>query len=566
MFLELTDIVDLIKKPRKKNEIEAGKVYESRLRILTEVKNETELKSEEAFSIYKKNLRDRLSKTKADRIEKFIVYPLPVVNITTSVLKELYKVFDARNSFFNIDFGESNSRQYIEPIIKENEVVKWIIEEGKEVLKNEPNKIVVVDKNLEGKPYLLEVCSKRIVDFEEDEDGQLEYIIFIHSTSNENGSPVINYSVYDSEFYRVVQCYNNNYTIISENPHNLGYCPARFFISESLNSNSDYSRKIPLADALSKLEEWQNFDTFKHYVDYYAPFPVMEAPENDCSVENCVNGSLHNPMDYEEDGIIKTRTIISDCPSCSKRDLIGPGTIIRIPAKQDKDDPSEAGVFKMISNDVQNLNYLKEKLNEIETYIFEKVVGLSPKLEKQAINELQVESSYDTRQNVLISLKSELDNLYIWIVETIIKLANQNTEVNISANFGTEFYLLSEEDLQKRFENAKKIGLPEIEIDSIFRQLLDTKYKGNQGKIDRSLMLKYIDPAPYKTIEQCIALFDKGLLNQTDLILKVELINFVDRFEMENLSLNEFGVNLEPYERVKKIKEIFKGYVNEKAS
>lgn len=565
MVLEFAQIVDLIKSPSKKNEIEQGKIYESRLRVLSEVKSEHELKGEIGYKIYRDNLKKRLSVHKAERIERFTSFPFPVVNVTNSVLSELYKVFDARNSFFNVEFENSSSKKLIEPVIREQEVVKWIIDEGKEVLKNEPNKIVVVDKDEQGNPYLIDICSDRLIDFEESEiDGQLDYIIFIHSAEEINGDKIINYSVYDDVAYRVIQCKNETFTIVSENLHNLGYCPARFFISECLNSNTDYSRLVPLAKVMSKLEEWQNFDTFKHYVDYYAPFPVMEAPESNCSIENCIQGQIHTEQHYDEDGIIKTRTILSDCPSCSKKDIIGPGTIIRIPAKQDKDDPSEAGVFKMISNDVTNLNYLKEKLQGIENYVFEKVVGLSPVMDKQAINELQVESSYDTRQNVLISLKTEFDLLYIWIIETISKLVDSNVSLSVSADFGTEFYLLTEDDLQKRFDYAKKIGLPETEIDAIFKQLLDTKYKGNQNKIDRSLLIKYIDPAPYRTINDCITYQASGLMSIDDLILKLELINFVDRFELENLPLNEFGLNLNPYERIQKIKEIFKIYIDEK--
>jgi hypothetical protein len=563
MVLEFTQIVDLIKNPPKKNEIEQGKIYESRLRVLTESKFENDLKSETGFKKFKKTLESRLKSHKAERIENFFSYPLPVVNLSTSVLKELYKVFDAGNSFFNVEFMNAQQKKSIEPILMQTDIVKWIIDEGKEVLRNEPNKIVVIDKDEKGNPYILDIDSERLIDFKIKEDAELEYVIFVHSIEEENNTKIIKYAVYDDMKYSVVECKNDTFTMLSENAHNLEYCPARFFICEELNSNSEFSRNIPLAKAISKLEEWQCFDTFKHYVDYYAPFPVMEAPESNCSVENCVSGHIHTPQDYEEDGILKTRTIISDCPACSKKDLIGPGTVIRIPAKQEKDDPTEAGVFKMISNSVENLNYLKEKLSGIEDYIFNNVVGIDKTIQKQSVNELQMKGSYDTKENVLLSIKSEFDNLYIWIVKTISKLVVKGVEMNVSANFGTEFYLLTESDLQDRFENAKKIGLPEIEVDAIFKQLIDTKYRGNQNKIERSLIVKYLDPAPYKTITDCITLFEKGLMTQDDLILKTELINFVDRFEMENLPLNEFGVNLALYQRITKIKEIFNTYINE---
>ena len=563
-MLTFDEAVSLIKNPIKKHEIEEGKIYESKLRIFTEVKSHNELKNEAGFKKYIQNLEKKLSHSKIKKITDFIAYPLPVVNVSNSILTELYKVFDARNSYFDIEIDSATNKQRIIPVINDLDIVEWVIEEGKEVLKNEPNKIVIIDKDELGNPYLIDIDSDRVIDFKVKDDAQLDYIIFIHSIIKREGLDEIRYCVYDDMNYNVIVSYNEKYSIELSVPHGLDYCPARFFVSDSLNSNCEFSRKNPIAKILSKLEEWQNFDTYKTYVDHYVPFPVLEAPEQRCSVENCQDGKIHSHDQWEENGIMKTRTIINDCPSCSNRELIGPGTVIKIPPKTDKDDPSEAGVFRMISNGVDNLNYIKEKLTYLEKDLFSKVVGLNEIISKEAVNDVQVKSNYDTRQNVLIEIKKQFDEVYIWIVKTASGLINNKAELKISANFGTEFYLLDEQDLQLRFENAKKIGLPESELDSIFRQLLDTKYKGNGNKIERSLMIKYLDPFPFYSVEQCLLLAEKNLISSEDLILKLELINFVDRFELENVPLNNFGTELNPYDRIKKIKETFKIYLNEK--
>jgi len=568
MKLSNEQIKELLKKPKNSQQIQEGRKYESNLRLFTESLFKVDLEKENSWHEYKKDLSKKLSKPKFDKIVNYINFPLPIIDISNSCCNELYKVFDARNTYFNEEYSTAQIKSAIDPIIKEMNINEWIIRKGKEVIKNKPNLICVIDKDELGKPYLLGVESERLYDYELESDdcSELEYIIFIHSVVMNGDRKETRYSVYDDEFYRVYLDNDGEYYLETEQSHTMGECPARMFLHEKLNSAGDFNRKIPFSNVISKMKEWQNFDTFRNYVDHYAPFPVLEAPEEKCSVDGCEGGYIPHEDEYYENEILKTRTILNKCPSCESRDLIGPGTVIRIPSKQDKDDPSESGVFKMISNDVQSLNYIKEKLADLENHIMFKTVGLNTIIQKEAINEEQVEGSYDSRQNVLLALKCNFDGLYKWIIESVAKLINPNAEVNVTADFGTEFYLLDEDDLQARFEYAKKIGLPESEIDSIFKQLIDTKYKGNANKINRTMLLKYIDPQPFKTLNEVQSLYEKNLLSNRDLILKVDLINFVDRFEMENGPINEFGITLKPYARIEKIMETFNKYIDERVS
>lgn len=569
MKLSNEQIKELLKKPKNSHLILEGRKYESRLRLFTESKSKEELENEVAWLEYKSDLQQKLSKQKFEKICQYINYPLSIVDIANSCSDELNKVFDARNAYFNNEFLTSQIKKKVEPILQKVNVKQFIIEKGKEVIKNKPNTIVVVDKDDKGNPYLLPICMDRLFDFEleEEEDkgcAEFSYIIFIHSVVMNGEIKETRYSVYDDEFYRVYLVVNDSIILETENAHTAGECPARMFMTDRLNSKSKLNRKIPFSNIISKMKEWQNFDTFKYYTDHYAPFPVLEAPESKCQIDNCNNGVISEERDWIEDGAVRTKTILTDCPVCKSKDLIGPGTVIRVPAKLDKDDPTESGVFKMISNPTDTLTYIDNKLDKIESHIIYKTVGMNTMIQDVAINESQVKGSYDSRQNVLISLKTNFDKLYEWCNETIANLISPKSGINIVADFGTEFYLLSEDDLQARFDSAKKVGLPESEVDSIFKQLIETKYKGNNAKIDRSIMLKYLDPLPYKTLNETISLFEKGIISDKELILKLELIRFVDRFEMENTPLTEFGLDLNPWVRVQKILETINKYIDER--
>lgn len=568
MKLSINQAKELLKNPINSILISEGRKYESRLRLYTETKFKNELSKEFAWNEFVLYLQTILSKSKYEKIKDFIKYPLSSVDITENCLNDIYKIFDARNSYFHNDFDKIENNNVISNYLNENDILNWFVENGKAVLKNKPNSIIVIDKNKEGKPYLLLVDSKRLYDFQLKTDSELEYIIFEHSKEKINGEIITNYSVYDDVYYRVFQEINGEYFLKEgyEIKHNAKSCPARMFLNDKLNEENDYNRKNPFSNAISKLEEWQIFDIYKFYADHYSAFPVIEAPADNCGVDACIKGFIHNEDTYNDGEVIKTRTVYTPCEVCKSKDLIGPGTTIRVQPKEDKDDPSESGIFRFISNPTENLEYIKNKLTEIETSIISNVTGKQANLEsgkQQAFNEKQVKNSVEAKQNILVDLKLNFDLAYKWTIEKIIELINPNVKVNVNVNFGTEFYLLSESDLQALFENAQKIGIPDAEIDMIYNQLIETKYKGNIKKISRLKLIKKLDILPYKNTDQAILLFDKNIISKKDLIFKIGLVKFVEKFEDEYSSIIDFGIELEPKKRIDKIKGIINKYIND---
>lgn len=570
MKLSETQIKELLQKPRLSLEIQKGRRYESRLRIFTESKFKEDIEKEQAWKEYLGYMENALDKQRFDRICSFIMYPLPVVDITKSNLSELYKVFDSKNAYFHFEAENQNLDRVLRSTVQKMNVVDWITRNGKKVIKNKPNSIVVIDKNDKGEPYLLLVDNDRLIDCFVLENGQLEYVAFHHSTvESESGEREVRVSVYDDEFYRVfLKTKEGSFVLDSEEAHSAGITPAKMFIDNKMNEDDCFNRKSPLTNSVSKLQEWSQFDTYKVYTDHYGPFPVTEIPESDCGVEGCESGVV-----YEDEGYIihqgtkfeekTTRKKYYPCPSCSTKKALGPGTVITIPSITDKNVPSPSGQFKFISPDITSLNYLKDKLNYIEQEIKSRVVGIDSMIENQAINKDQVNGSFQSRQNVLIELKKSFDELYTWVIQTTAKIVVEGAVVAAHGNFGTEYYLVSYEDWQKRYEKAKTTGMPESELDMIYRQMVETKYKGNPSKLTRMEIMRLIDPLPHCSYEQAVSRQEKGVIRIDDLLLKGRFISFVDRFELEQAPLVEFGKHLEMKVRINKIKEILNKYTDE---
>lgn len=557
MKLNETQAKETIKNPVNREKIDSVKKYESQLRVFTMLMDDTELMNECYWNELQQKLKIRSDK-KFERICQFFRFPLPVVQITDSILNDYFKMFDGKNRFF--DVNAQRDVDVLKQWIQNANLEKWIEKESVDVLTNKPCSIVVVDREQNGTPYLLNIDSKRLIDCRVNDDDEIEYIVFIHSIlKDEKGKTETLFSVYDSEQYMVFSKHQDSENINTEKivKHKLGYCPARFFVSTKTNDQNEFKRRVAFGQSLANLEDWTYFDLFRNYVDHYVPFPVTEAPIKKCANQKCKNGMV-GEEEIVDHATNKTRIKWSKCPVCKNKDmgsLIAPGTHIGIKLQGTKDREDGSGKFKMHFPETEKMKYVPEKLDDLELEIRYKTVGLNNLIENESINEMQVKGSFTSMESVMLRNKKELDKLYKWIVKTVGGLYYENVSLHVEANFGTEFYLIDEKDLQKKFENAKKIGLPKSEQVLIYEQLIETKYQGNPMKLQRQQMLLHLDPLPLYSESETIDMFQKKVINYKTLNFKINFYKFVKRFEDENTVLTEFGINLPMAERIKIILE-----------
>jgi hypothetical protein len=480
-------------------------------------------------------------------------------------MNDYFKVFDGKNKFFDVSSERDISS--LKDWISENEPQTWIENKARSVYKNKPVSFVVVDVDDRGEPYLVNITSDRLVDAEViDEKGNLGYIVFIHSILKDENDPshkITLYSVYDQMTYWVFSksSKSDQYNLISQNPHNLGFCPAKAFVESQSNSKNQFKRHIAFSTSLSKLEDWTIFDVYRNYLDHYAPFPVMETPIKQCANTGCFDGKVQDEQVI--DGQLVTR--YADCPVCEggqKGLFVGPGTIMAKQTSSGEQMTEDVG-FKMHFPDTDKMKYVPEKLDDLELEVRYKTVGVNNTLTKEAVNELQVKGSFASMESVLMRNKNDFEALYTWIVQTVGKLFYGDIQLDVVSNLGTEFYLVTEEDLQNRFEKAKLIGLPKAEQSLIYDQIIDTKYKSNPSQIERQKMLSILDPLPLYSEMEAIEIFEKGVIDESTLNLKINFQRYIARFELENGSIDKFGGVLELRKRIEIISQTLKQYNNE---
>ena len=544
-------------KPRK-NLLQNAERHQNRLKLHGETEIEN-IRTNSAFIDLLSWVESFLTKDKFDRFCQLLRLPVVSLEITKDIYQEYFRIFEGQNPFFNYEFSNpdfaTDFKTYLNKGLKDREFFKTI---GFEQLKYSINSVLVVDmpSDGDGDPYYYFVDVSNIIDVKSDKEGKIKHIIFSIDKKT--------VAVYDSESYRV---YNVDGTkIIGEpiidNVHGLGYCPASYFWNQNLKGSNTVEKKSPITDVLGRLDKYLIEDTFKEYADLYGTFPIITTYEELCTFKDCDNGFISEEYTYYEGETEMIGTRHTKCPACSESEEIGPGTIFEIPAPQTSDDPNLSNPVSIIAPDTKSLEYIKQKLVEYAELIREVTIGTRGRvLDNQSVNETQVFGSFESRQNILLSVASSFEAIHKFANDTVARLMYGDSFISSTVFYGDQFFLKSVDQLMTEYEKAKKNGEPDEEIDQIYRQILVTKYKGNDDRIERAWILYNLNPEPHKTVAECSTLVGLGAMDQTDFVIKSRFNNFIARFEREQTNVLDFGRDLDFDVKIERIREILESYI-----
>jgi len=555
MLLNESQVIKLIKS--KSNQLGVMQAYESRLKVMSEPLFFRELESETGWSEIKLAIRNSITPEKYQRVLQYFSYPLAIVSISDDILEDLNRVFNGRNANFSIQYPNKRAEAQATELLYRVNTRKYVETVGRRAFKCKPQTIVVVDKDSMGIPYYVTVELDKLIGYQLSEcKSKFQYIIFHHSHGSDEMGDYKRIAFYDDEYYRVIEIRDKKYSLILESPHNLGYCPARWFVDDALNTKDDVKRYAPLAKVLGSMSEWQQFHAYSYYAEHYGVFPVVEYAAAVCEDEYCVNGMVSEPM---ENGEMSTPT---SCRTCSANKFSGAGTAIKINPKIDNDENDVSGYFRFISPPTGNLEFEQTKQDGRENFIKVNTTGFNDMMNKEAVNADQVRSLMEDRKKPLLKLAGICNRLHKWLVETCVKLAI-DADVKVHANYGTEWFLLTEAQLQELFVGAKAAGMPESEIDQIYKLLIETKYKGDPQTVHKLMIENNLNPAPYSTVEECYKKKEQGVMSSEDLYIKANFTKFVSKFERENGSIVEFGTDITFQQKIDIIYNTFKNYVKD---
>jgi hypothetical protein len=309
--------------------------------------------------------------------------------------------------------------------------------------------------------------------------------------------------------------------------------------------------------------QWQIFDLFEYYQDHYAGFQVVQYADSGCDVEGCHEGKVYVDPVLNEDNEVIQKGYSSECPVCATKSLVGPGSALGVSVSMDKEDQDTRDIFKFIAPDIGALEYVGGKQKTKENYIKENTVGFSDSVTSEAVNETQIKALVESRKKPLLDIKFYLDELDKWIVESTVKLV-YNVDVVASSNYGTEFFVLSVDDIISLITAAKAAGAQSTYIEQLNKMLIATEYKNDPTIVQSMLIKADLEPNAYDTQQEAREKYNEGIMTKEDYYLKSNFTDLINKFERDNGSVVSFGVELPYATKIERIRTTLDFYIQQK--
>lgn len=569
MALDLKQISQILQKPTKRQTIQKAVNLQNRLRFHTETGLSVS-DTNQPTTVFLDWVGKLLPKDKYNIFLHLFKFPLSTPAVVEDVYRELERVFYSRNSSSSYQFTDSELAEdwadYRKNRLNEPEVWKTVAWHKMQV---SANSILVVDlpqqqASSRPEPYFYWLEIKDVVDYELKpfSTTDFEWLVF--------RQPKNRLAVFDDKAIRVYQLNERNeiQSLLSESAHNLGYCPARFFWSTSLNEKNPDIKKNPITKELSNLDWYLFFSLSKQHLDLYAPYPIYSAYEADCNFENnetgdyCDGGFLRNAKgEYK---ILNDGTV-EKCPCCGEKRIAGPGSFLEVPVPNQSEGITDMrNPVQITTIDRTSLDYNVDECSRLKNEIVVSVVGSGGTVsEKEAINETQVTANFESKTSVLIALKTNFEQAQKFVEDTICRFRYGESFLSSSVNWGTEFYVFTVSELYTKYNQAKMNGAAMSELDAIAQQITEVEYRNNPITLQRMLILKQLEPYPHKTLSELLELQQRGLIDTDLLRLKVNFSSLIDRFERENINIIEFASNKTLREKINIINKKLMQYVRE---
>ena len=473
-------------------------------------------------------------------------YPVLTNELCDSIFTELRRVFNGRNRAASYQFEDSKFRDdwewYKSDILHLNSVMQ---NECFERVKHGINSLVVVDfpRTQQGalpEPYFYFVDIENVLSFDYD---RVENV-FLWVAFRQDEQTVV---YIDTEKYMVFNETEKGELVQEhEASHGLEMCPVRFMWTDSISSDKPEIKKSPISKHLAKLDWLLMFETSKHHLDLYAPYPIYSVYEQDCDFVNSEKGV------YCERGFLKKDTGeylfdghgLAKCPICEKNSPVGVGAVIEVPAPEDKVDMKNPVGITTVDNN--SLRYNQEEVERLKNDIYYKAVGYGGELYREAVNEKQVDAGFESKHSVLRNLKTNFEALETWLTEVICKIRYGRVYLQSNVSYGTEFYVSSINELYDQYKQAKENGMGDIVLDGIMDKIIETEYQNNPLEAQRVLILKHLEPYRHLSIKEALEYHQNGIFKDTvNLAIKINFSNFIMRFERENTNIIEFASKIE---------------------
>ena len=466
---------------------------------------------------------------------KYLRFPLISAKIVNDEIKpQLKRVFFADDSYFNytVSKKETHDPEECNSGFFNNEFFDKILFEH--------NSVVVHDLDNINEPYREIINIDKVVAIDS-EHGVIKRIAYLsdadvtESVFTSQIGTITGYSYVDDKEYIF---YDKQYNILNRVPHDLGVCPADWISSENFSTDNDIVKKSILSYVKNDLEELVFLKTLQRMTEPNGAIPVVVKLKGNVVSkigENIKGASGKEPMASSSVGSQQADT--GNVLNGSESQLQA-GSVINVPINKKTDGSIDSEItknyFQFHYIPVESLNYLNERIQEIESNIIISVLGDYQEQNSSAKNELQVSKSYSNKEDKLRWLSAELSRIKKLSDFKLLALKYGKDNVQIDVFFGSDFFLETETDLYNNFAIAPNA----IERRSILTRLAQVKNKFNHNKAKKEKILYKL--MPYVSDKDFDTANAKGTIDPITFEYQTRFNYWITMFEASYGEINMF--------------------------
>lgn len=529
-----------------------------------------------AYDRFLSRIKGQLDTVKFKVFKKYHRFPMETTAMTSHILDQLSKVFEGKNAVRSVEYVSDTAKNIYSKYLKDTGFnSKWRTQSIR-ALGTGINSVLVVDMPKENpsdfsKPYFYFLDVSNIYDMDVDREGNilwLEYFredeVLVHISKG--GWQLLEVNGKSGDVVKIVH--------EAQNPTERYLC--RFWWEPEMKAGNKILKLSPFSEWVTKLDGMESWSVFKNMLDSFGSNPVTWSIEEDCDFTDkvrgvhCDGGYLKTEAGAYLRGMNVANGSYESCPQCGDRRFVGPGSHIEIPAPS-KEDGDFRAPFGVVGIDKEALDNAREELIRKNEEIVSGITGGSkPIMDEKAVNIPQVKAFFEGWTGVLRKIKKSFESSEEWLIETMAALMFGGEAVEASLNYGTSFYLQSEEEALIFYTATRNAGLPDYILDFLLNEYYETKFKDDRKSLERVLVLMNVEPLKHITKTAALELSEKGLVSDNEVRVKLNFGSLVQRFEMENGPVSEFGVNMSGEKsggnfatRVNKIRETLVSYLPE---
>ena len=290
--------------------------------------------------------------------------------------------------------------------------------------------------------------------------------------------------------------------------HDLQMCPADY-IAKGSYGKTDIVRESMFTFVRAKFEEYVFLKTLQRMTEPNGAIPVVT--KLDTKIANS-GGDIKGESDKEpmSSNLIGGQAAEYYSEVNGKGSILQTGSIINVPIIRKEDGSIDMDAVTNFLNffyiPTEALNYLRERINEIEQSLIVSLLGDFSEGNDSAKNELQISKSFVSKQDKLRVFSLEMSRIRNLSDYKFLALKYGKDNVTVDCFYGSDFFLESQDDLFNLFKESPNA----IERKDLLVKISRNKNRFNKLKMEREILL-------YDLLPYCSDIdFDKAITRGLD--------------------------------------------------